>query len=393
MKRSLLALAVLSAFAGAASAQSSVTLSGSVDAGLKRVGTVINNNKAITDWQVGGSQSGYNNFTLSGIEDLGGGSRAFFSLNHRFNIGNGADNGFTNGGGVGTTTSTGNATPIIAEPFWRMAWVGLGTGFGEVRIGRIQMPLQDMNGGFDPFGTGTVGSTHTGGVAATVRANNAVYYKSPSLGGLTVHLAGAAGDGQLNNTEIGSGSSANPRGFFGQLTRVPSERPIGLNVRYAAGPVNVGAAYDKNAADMKTVGVYGSFDFGAAKVMAQFEKGDNYTSAGTASTSRSLPNEKIKAFSIGLTAPLGPVVLRTGFLKIKSDLTNRDASKFGFGGDYNLSKRTNLYTTVGKWSGNRLASFPAPSTVTTPAGLAAYSAAYSEALKKAQFDFGVTHRF
>jgi general bacterial porin, GBP family len=169
MKRSLIALAALSAFAGAASAQSSVTLSGSVDAGLKRVGNVVNNNTAISDWQVGGSQSGYNNFTLSGIEDLGGGSRAFFSLNHRFSINNGADAGFTNGGGVGTTTSTGSTT-LIAEPFWRMAWVGLGGGFGDFRVGRIQMPLQDMNGGFDPFGTGTVGSTHTGGVAATVRA-------------------------------------------------------------------------------------------------------------------------------------------------------------------------------------------------------------------------------
>jgi predicted porin len=378
MKRSLLALAVLSAFAGAASAQSSVTLSGSVDAGLRRIGNVASG-KAITDWQVGGSQSGYNNFTLSGIEDLGGGTRAFFSLNHRFNIGNGADNGFTNGGGVGTTTSTGTTTPLIAEPFWRMAWVGLGTGFGEVRIGRIQMPLQDMNGGFDPFATGTVGSTHTGGIAATLRANNAIYYKSPSLGGLTVHLAGAAGDGQLNNTEIGSTSATsttNPRQYFGRLGKIPGERPIGLNVRYAAGPVNVGVAYDKNAADMKTAGVYGSFDFGAAKLMAQFEKGDNYT-AGTSTAL--VPNEKVKAFSIGLTAPLGPVVLRTGFLKIKSDLTKRDATKFGIGGDYNLSKRTNLYTTVGKWSGDRF--------------LTAQSAAYAEAVKKAQFDFGITHRF
>ena len=36
MKKSLLALAVLSAFAGAASAQSSVTLSGGIDAAIQR---------------------------------------------------------------------------------------------------------------------------------------------------------------------------------------------------------------------------------------------------------------------------------------------------------------------------------------------------------------------
>ena len=57
MKKSLLALAVLGAFASAASAQSSVTLSGRVDAGVIR-----SNNQ----WSMGGSQSGYNAFTLSG---------------------------------------------------------------------------------------------------------------------------------------------------------------------------------------------------------------------------------------------------------------------------------------------------------------------------------------
>ena len=178
MKKTLLALAVLGAFAGTASAQSSVTLSGMVDAGIKRQGTATGN-----DWSFGGSQSGYNNFTLSGNEDLGGGMKAFFSLNHRFNIGNGANNSPTNG-------------PANGDVFWRQALVGLGGGFGDVRLGRFLMPLQDMNGGFDPFGTGTVASTHTGGIAATIRSNSTIYYRSPSLGGLSVHVA-VAGDGQL----------------------------------------------------------------------------------------------------------------------------------------------------------------------------------------------------
>ena len=119
MKKTLLALAVLGAFAGTASAQSSVTLSGMVDAGIKRQGTATGN-----DWSFGGSQSGYNNFTLSGNEDLGGGMKAFFSLNHRFNIANGANNSPTNG-------------PANGDVFWRQALVGLGGGFGDVRLGRF----------------------------------------------------------------------------------------------------------------------------------------------------------------------------------------------------------------------------------------------------------------
>ncbi len=169
MKKSLLALAVLGAFAGAASAQSSVTLSGMVDAGIKARGS---------DWSMGGSQSGYNNFTISGKEDLGGGLNAFFVLNHRFLINNGKSN-----------TSSGNGTEPANNVFWRNAFVGLGGGWGDVRLGRMLMPLQDMNGGFDAFDTGYVGSTHTGGLMATVRANSAVYYRSPSFGGLSFHAA------------------------------------------------------------------------------------------------------------------------------------------------------------------------------------------------------------
>ena len=350
MKKSLLALAALTAFAGAASAQSSVTLSGSVDAGIKRVGTATSN-----DWQFGGSQSGYNAFTISGIEDLGNGARAFFALNHRFTIGNGGVNGSTNAGGT--------------TPFWRQSWVGLGGGFGDIRLGRMLMPLQDMNGGFDPFATGTVASTHTGGIAATIRSNNTVYYRSPSLGGLSVHLATATGEGQLVNEETGG---ATPK-FFAQQSTNGSKRPIGLNVRYAAGPVNVGVAYDKNTSAMKTVGVYGSFDFGAVKLMAQFEKGDNFNAAAAVAANA----EDVKALSLGLTAPLGPVLLRAGYLRIDSNLVNNaatgvgDGSKIGIGGDYSLSKRTNLYTSLGKYGGDR----------------------FSAATKKARFDLGVTHRF
>ena len=94
---------------------------------------------------MGGSQSGYNAFTFSGREDLGGGMNAFFALNHRFSINDGHQQ----------PTATPAAT---RNQFYRNAWVGLGGGFGDVRLGRMLMPLQDMNGGFDPFDTGYVGS-------------------------------------------------------------------------------------------------------------------------------------------------------------------------------------------------------------------------------------------
>jgi len=348
MKKSLLALAVLGTFASVASAQSSVTLSGMLDAGIKRVGA--NATTSRSDWQMGGSQSGYNNFTISGKEDLGGGMNAFFAMNHRFSINSGAVNSQT---GV----------------FWRNIWVGLGGGFGDVRLGRILMPLQDMNGGFDPFATGTVGSTHTGGITATIRAHNAMYYRSPTMGGLKVEAAIAAGEGQLQ------GETANNFGSVGGPTAfgATGERPVGLSVRYAAGPLNVGVAYDKNYVDIKTTGLYASYDLGAVKLMTQFEKGDSTTTVGVLTT-----KENLKNWSIGATAPVGPVLIRAGYVRTNSDKAGRDGSKFGFGGDYNLSKRTNLYATVGKLAGDRF-----------KAGVISTSVNQT----KAMFDLGVTHRF
>ena len=351
MKKSLLALAVLGAFASAASAQSSVTLSGSLDAGVRRVG--LNSTASGSDWQLGGSQSGYNNFTLSGREDLGGGMNAFFAMNHRFRINDGTANS-------------------ALTTFWRNIWVGLGGGFGDVRLGRILMPLQDMNGGFDPFATGTVGSVHTGGIAATIRANNAIYYRSPSMGGLSIHAAIAAAEGQLQQ------ETANNFGNQSTAVGLNRERPVGFNIRYAAGPLNVGVAYDRNTVEYKTTGLYASYDFGAFKLLSQFEKGDSLRVSPTCASATCVLQEDIKNWSFGVTAPFGPVLLRAGYVRTDSDISGRDGSKFGFGGDYNLSKRTNLYATVGKLTGDRFR----PGIIAT-----------SVNQRKAAFDIGVTHRF
>ena len=75
MKKSLLALVVLGAFAGAASAQSSVTIFGKIDQALgKRVGQ---KDRQVID--TAGSR-----IAFRGYEDLGGGLGALFAIEHRF---------------------------------------------------------------------------------------------------------------------------------------------------------------------------------------------------------------------------------------------------------------------------------------------------------------------
>jgi predicted porin len=329
MKKSLLALAVLGAFASAASAQSTVTLSGRLDAGVVR---------SNDQWSMTGSQSGYNAFTLSGNEDLGGGMRAFFLMNHRFTINSGVNN------------AGGNAAN--ANQFWRNVFVGLGGGFGDIRLGRMLMPLQEWNGAYDAFDTGTVGQVHVNGIfnVANVRSNSTIYYRTPgSLGGLFVHAAISAGEGQ-----IATGGGVNTL-----ATSFPnSERPVGFAVGYAAGPLSATVAYDKNPFDRKTVGLYGKYNFGFATLMGQYEKGD--TSATTST----------KGYSISAVVPVSVGRVLVGVAHITPSVGGT-TNKFGLGGEYNLSKRTLLYSDFGKFSGG---------------GTSALQ-------RKAMFDLGVRHAF
>jgi general bacterial porin, GBP family len=322
MKKTLIALAALSAFAGAASAQSSVTLSGGIDAAIQRVNG---------DWNMSTGNSGRTNFTLSGREDLGGGMYAFFALNYRFNQGTGQTN-----------------SPYSSTQFFRQDWVGLGGSFGDVRLGRMLPPLQEFNGGFDPFGTETIGSTHVNGLfnvagtAGGARYNNTIYYRSPNLGGLAVHASISAADKQIAGTPTTDFTNG-------------SERPVGLAVAYGAGPLRFALAYDRNAVDLKTIGVYGGYNLGVADLMFQYEKSD------------ASPSTDVGVWSIGARVPMGASTIKVGY-RHSSDLENK---KFALGLDYSLSKRTIVYADVAKSSGDG---------VSSPAD-------------KAQFDVGIWHKF
>ena len=72
MKKSLLALAAMGAFAGAAQAQSSVTVYGTLDASMGRVDTGATTTNGITTKLVGGALTS-DRLGFRGVEDLGGG--------------------------------------------------------------------------------------------------------------------------------------------------------------------------------------------------------------------------------------------------------------------------------------------------------------------------------
>lgn len=123
MKKSLLALAALGAFAGVAHAQSSVTLYGIIDEGFN----VNTNVKGQHLYNLSAGVLQGSRWGLRGTEDLGGGLKAIFVLENGFD----ENTGKMNQGGL---------------LFGRQAYVGLSSNYGTVTLGRQYDSVVDYVG-------------------------------------------------------------------------------------------------------------------------------------------------------------------------------------------------------------------------------------------------------
>jgi predicted porin len=197
MKKSLLALVALSAFAGAAHAQSSVTLYGIIDAGI-----LFNNNAGgQRQYQQSSGVLQGSRFGMKGSEDLGGGLKAIFVLENGFSVSNGS---LGQGG----------------DMFGRQAFVGLSSGqYGTVTLGRQYDSVVDYTGALESGSqwAGYIGA-HPGdldNMNNANRVNNAIKYTSPTYGGFTFgglySLGGVAGNFSRNQIwSLGAGYSNGP---------------------------------------------------------------------------------------------------------------------------------------------------------------------------------------
>jgi predicted porin len=324
MKKSLLALAVLGAFAGAASAQSSVTVFGVVDAAVRDV-----RNSGFGDVKKLES-GGWNSSRLGfrGVEDLGGGLKAGFWLEHGFNIDNGAQSSSTS--------------------FWnRRSTVSLLGNFGEVRLGRDYSPTFWQVTGFDVFNYGGIG-----GISNFLYAPISYGAAGKDAGdtAATTLNSGAHGDRNINNA-VSYFLPSGIGGLYGQLTAaagegVAGQRYEGGRLGYAAGPIDVSALYSQGRGvtngttdKLKVWGVGGSYNFGVAKVLAQYLE-QKYNPA------------KQKLWEIAGVVPLGLGEIHASYIQSKlsgtAALDPQDGRQYAIGYAYNLSKRTALYANVAR---------------------------------------------
>lgn len=283
MKKTLIALAAVASTA--AFAQSTVTLSGTVDTGMEK-------RWSGDPLSMSPSRNGNNNWTISGAEDLGGGLKATFKVSTTF------DSSMSTAGTATAAQTIGNND----------MYVGLEGGFGALRLGRS----------FDPVFSHTLTANGTKGVTG---------YNSV---GTTLNSRGVYVANQVLYI------TPNFSGFQGTVSYAPSEiagqsAHTGFGLRYATGPLALTLAASKAAGiNQKNVTQLGAaYDFGVARVLFTWQDNGNVAS------------NQDNGWALGVTAPVGPGLVYASY--DSKEFAGTDGRTFLAGYKYFLSKRTTLY--------------------------------------------------
>ncbi|SEB24147.1 porin [Paraburkholderia sartisoli] len=333
MKRfalSTLSLALLGT-AGVAHAQSSVTLYGVLDDSIQYVSNVGGHSL----WNMAAGNLQGNRWGMKGSEDLGGGLKAIFQLENGFNPNNGAL-------GQGS------------RMFGRQAYVGLsGDSWGTATLGRQYDPVVDL---VQPLTADNYwGSTFatTGDVDNndnSSRTNNSIKYASPVWGGFQFEamyaLGGVAGSTGSGQTWAGAATYATgPFSVAAGYIRMDNSSSAAARTTWtgtsdATTPNLIPSPY----ATAKSIGiasvalqyVAGPFTFGGRYSNAQY-KPDAQSGFGT--TQKYDVGAGFVNYQLTPAALLG---LGYTYTHGKGD-ANATYHQISLGGDYNLSKRTDIY--------------------------------------------------
>jgi predicted porin len=260
---------------------------------------------------------------LRGVEDLGGGLRA----------------GFTLLSGINPDVGGANAK------FWnRRSTISLFGGFGEVRLGRDYIPTFWNLTVFDAFGTNGLGSSITNRqLYGGTRSDNSIGYFLPTnLGGFYGQAMVAAAEGGTTlerparyiGARVGFAAGPFDVAFAGSTQRYSTAFAVNT---VAAGALAGGIVSALPGDNHKTYNIGGSWDFGFFKLMGWFDRD-------------TLRGAREKAGSISGVIPFGQSEVHVGYDRSKYTNTGVstavDQIKATY--QYNLSKRTAMYTTASR---------------------------------------------
>jgi len=362
MKKSLIALAALAAVT-AASAQSTVTLSGQMDIG---VGT-----SRIDGFSLGAEIArGAGQFTMAGTEDLGGGIKAGFTVQSGLYIFRSVDNASPRTGtgnlassstAIAAMTPTGYMTSNSFEIGDRIAELSLSGGFGTLQIGRNNNSIASTVGIYQVSGlklvSGIDNSTQAGRIIAGSARTNRIAYATPTMSGVTAY-AGLTPVRKLPNANlaIATNDAANPDQFKDSFAVGVTfvQGPMAAVIDYTSSPATVNTAIAGVVASTTVAGMQGyaasngvkyttagaSYDLGIAKVGLGYQATNAVRRVGN--TDADPKNTTL----VSANVPMGAVSI--GFVygtrgNSSTTTTSNAVTQMGLGTVYSLSKRTSLY--------------------------------------------------
>jgi predicted porin len=326
MNKTLAACAVLGVCMSNASAQSTVTIYGIIDAGLTRVINDSGNGNNGTRTTLEAGQMQTSRWGLRGEENLGDGLKARFGLEGLLANDTGA-------AGIPT------GTPSTTSLFDREATVGLSGGFGALNLGRQNVLGMNAIAMADPMAMafaptnpnvlfsvmnsapayGAYGANNGG---SALRQSNSIRYTSPYYKNVGIALMRAFGE-QPGSTE--------------------KSRYEGVSAFYHTGPLSVAAVH----ARMKNVTAreeLKSHAFGVRYTRKRITLRSTYAANRVDTTRR-----KISVFGVGVDVPVAPAVTLTGavYNTRRSGDTNDDSQQYMAIAKYALSKRSTAYASIG----------------------------------------------
>lgn len=287
----LIAIVAAALCGGAASAQSNVKISGSIDLGVFRDTAGRTN--------VGTVQRSHLEF--SGSEDLGDGLAATFRLRHRFDA------------------DTGNPEGVGSKPFWHgESTVGIKGGFGALRLGRALDAIQNQDWAFDAWENydrivspawdlwhWNYSADPTGGGSG--RVANAVFYDSPKFSNISLHV------------------SASPESPAGAVAKTRA-----ATLLYNDGKLRMMLGSGKNSAGATETSLGLRAAFGSLSLM------------GLYNVSETLAGSKAKVTTLGAIYSIGATSLKAGWGQADVDGLKKE-KLVSVSAGYRFSKRTSVY--------------------------------------------------
>lgn len=355
-KKSLIAVAALSALAGSAMA-ADVQIYGRIDTGLRY--TQVDYDKAgyddKTSFEMSSGNYSGNRVGIKGSEDLGNGMTVGFVL----------ENGFDSDDGSFDSNE---------DLFGREAMVYLEGDFGKVGFGRMGILNSTAGsfaiGNFTPWGTGwgAVGDQSLiFGASIGSRWDNMISYRSPEFAGFQIHAQYSFGANTYEDEDT--------KGLKYYEGKTTTDRYYGIGATYKNGGLNligiVDSVNEKHISgddpdDTLRVTIGGSYDFGVVKpyVSAAYFKDatmkswlESYASGGTPAIKTYLSGDwDGYGVIVGGSAPLvgGTAHMTIGYMDAEEQnkVTNNigaDLTRYTFaiGYEYPLSKRTTVYADAG----------------------------------------------